>query len=265
MKKLTFGGACALLVLTIGASAGTLDVTNNYNFPLSGGGGGAVATLNGVSVEIFCDDFDNNISLGTNYSANVTALGTSANLSATRFGGISGLGWTQFTTLGSLDDSFFNVGGAGSTAVARYAMAAYLVSLYNQTPADYPVDNQIQDAIWSIMDPAGETVSDPGVNGTSFVEQAANWYMGMDNSANLTALNNFLAHYEIVSPASMDCSNRLVNCGFQEQIVDPNPIPAPTPTPEPRGGALALLGVFAIGMFGLRRVRGADSCVHVAS
>ncbi|MGP0076543.1 MAG: hypothetical protein ACLPWF_31900 [Bryobacteraceae bacterium] len=265
MKKLIFGAACALLVLTIGGSAETLDVTNSYNFPLSGGGGGAAATLNGVSVEIFCDDFDNNISLGTDYSANVTTLGTSASLSDTRFGGVSGLGWTQFATLGSQDDAFFNAGGAGSTALARYAMVAYLVSLYNQTPADYPVDNQIQDAIWSIMDPAGETVSDPGVNGTSFVEQAANWYMGMDNSANLTALNNFLSHYQVVSPASMDCANRLANCGFQEQIVDANPIPAPTPTPEPRGVALMLLGVFAIGMFGFGRARAAGSGVHLAS
>src|SRR5579863_206586 len=210
MKKTILFAACTLLVLAFGASAATLDVSNNYNFPLAGGGGGAMATLNGVSVQIFCDDFDNEIYLGTDYSANVTTLGTSADLSATRFGGISGLGWTQFTTLGSQDDSFFNVGGIGSTAVARYAMVAYLVSLYNQTPADYPMDNQIQDAIWSIMDPAGETVNDPGVNGTSFVEQAANWYMGMDTSANLTALNNFLAHYQVVSPVSMDCSNSLV-------------------------------------------------------
>src|SRR5580704_8016601 len=133
--KTILGAGLTLLLMTLGASAGTvqLDVSGNYNFPLAGGGGGTVATVNGQTYQIFCVDFDNEIYLNTDYSANETQLGTSANLDNTRFGGISGAGWTQFSTLGSQDDSFLDTGGGGASALARYSMVAYLDALYVQT------------------------------------------------------------------------------------------------------------------------------------
>jgi hypothetical protein len=260
-KRMILGAGFTLLLMTLGASAGTvqLDVSGNYNFPLAGGGGGATATVNGVSYQIFCVDFDNEINLNTDYSATETQLGTSANLSGTRFGGISGAGWTQFSTLGTADDAFLNTGGGGASALARYSMVAYLDTLYVQTNQNtnptLTDNNEIQNAIWSLLDPAGETVPNTGYNGASYLEQAVTWYLAMDTAPNLTALNAFLADFDILSPTSMKCSNDLVNCGFQEQIIDPTPgpIPTPVPTPEPRGSMWMIAGVLALGTFLWRR------------
>jgi hypothetical protein len=254
-SKHTLGAGLGLLFITLSANAGSvpLDVTS-YNFQLAGGGGGSAATLNGVPVEIYCDDFDNDIYVPSDNWATVTTLGTGANLSQTRFGNVPTSGWTQFTTLGTTDDNFFN-NQAGSSALARYAMVAYLVSLYNPAPANLTNNNEIQDAIWSIMDPSAEgPVNDPGVNGTTFVENAATWYMGM--SGNQTAFNFFLSHFQVVSPTNMTYVNGLGEGGFQEQIV--------MTTPEPRGGVLLLIGLLTIGAFLAGRAR-TGSRVHATN
>lgn len=260
------GAGVAILMAASVASASSvqvdvpLDVSANYNFQLAQGGGGVAVTLNGASAESLCIDYFDTLNLSTDYTADVTTLSTTANLSDTRFGGVSGSGWTQFTTLGAPDDAFFN-SGAGSTALARYIMAAYLESLYSQSAGSNTANNDIQDAIWSVLDPAADgAVSDPGYDGTSYVEQAATWYMSMDNPASQAALNNFLSHFVIVSDATMTFSGGLGYGGFQEQIVDPNPIPAPSPVPEPRGISLTLLGLLALGAVVLRR-----SHVHAAN
>jgi hypothetical protein len=253
------GASIAIVLATFAASASSvqsdvpLDVSANYNFPLGDGGGGAEATLGGVNVEVLCVDYFNDINLSTDYTANVTQLGATANLGDTRFGGVSGNEWTQFTTLGSTDDTFFN-SGAGSTAEARYAMAAYLVSLYNQGAGGNTANNDIQDAIWTIMDPVAEgPVSDPGYDGTSYVEQAATWYTGMDTPENLAALNTFLASYDVVSDTNMTFSNGLGIGGFQEQMVYTDPPAAPAP--EPRGVSIALIGLLGVGAVVLGKLR----------
>jgi hypothetical protein len=257
ITKSILGAGCALLFATFGASAGTVPLNViSYNFPLAGGGGGASATLNGVPVEIYCDDFANGISAPATKLAYVTTLGTSADLSDTRFGGVSSTGWTAITlndgntTLDNLDDSIFN----GSGALARYEMAAYLVSLYNQGLGGNTSNNQIQEAIWTILDPKAEgPVIDPsGLNPDSYLEQAAIWYTSMNTPGNLTALNSFLSRFEIVSPANMTYTNGLGVGGFQEQIVM-----VTTVTPEPRGGAWMLVGLLLGGFLVVRRSRAA--------
>ena len=102
--------------MTFAANAGTVPFNVlSYNFALDGGGGGATATLNGAPVEIYCDDFNNEINSPSNNSAYVTTLSTTANLIDTRFGEVASNAWTNLTSLGSTDDTFFNT-GAGSTA-----------------------------------------------------------------------------------------------------------------------------------------------------
>jgi len=260
--KSILGAGCTLLFAVLGASAGTVPLNViSYNFPLAGGGGGASATLNGVPVEIFCDDFANDISAPASYSTNITSLSTTANLSDTRFGNLASTGWTTISlnsgnsTVDTQDDSFFNL-GSGSTALSRYEMAAYLVSIYNLGPGNNTTsNNEIQEAIWTMMDPKAEgAVIDPsGLNAASYLEQAASWYVSMNTPAEQTALSNFLAHYEIVSSTTMNYTNGLGTGGFQEQIVDP------VVTPEPRGGVWLLLSLMALGFFGLRRGRGANA------
>jgi hypothetical protein len=243
-SKSIFGAGFALLFVTFAASAGTVPFdTVSYNFPLAGGGGGSSAMLNGVAVEVFCDDFDNDMSVPKDYTADVTTLGTSANLSDTRFGGVTS--WTTIalsdgnTALDSTDDAFFNSSATGTSALVRYEMAAYLVSLYNRGQGNNVSNNEIQEAIWTILDPKAEGAAiDPaGVNPDSYIEQAVSWYNSM--SGNQSALNRFLSNFEIVSPANMNYVNGLGIGGFQEQIVM---------TPEPRGGVWMILGLLFVGI-----------------
>jgi hypothetical protein len=255
-----------LFFLSLGANASTvsLDVSSDYNFPLAGGGGGAIATLNGKSVETYCDDFYNSIDLSTDYTAYVTVLGTDANLSDTRFGNLPSTGWVAIslssgdTTVDNWDDTFFN-SGAGTSALARYEMVAYLVSQYNLS-AGASVNNPIQEAIWTLMDPKAEgPAEDPsGANPTAYLEQAASWYVMMNTSSNVGALNSFLSQYEVLDQAGMSFDNGLGCGGFQEQIVA-------VPTPEPRLVSAMLLALFAAGAVLLRRTRLVHSNIHSAS
>jgi hypothetical protein len=252
--SLIYGTVFASFLAALSASASTVPLdTTNYNFQLDGDGGGAQATLNGVPVEIFCDNFANTIWVPHDYSADVTPLSTTANLDETRFGGVTS--WTTIDLTGSgatvtQDDAILN----GTTALARYEMVAYLASLYDVGSGSDASNEKIQEAIWTLMDPTvSGTPSNPyGINPTADLEAAASWYTTMNTAANLSALNSFLANYEIVSAPNMTFQNGLGIGGFQEQIVDP-PL---APTPEPRGAIWMLIGLFGVGGFLLEKARG---------
>jgi hypothetical protein len=250
-SKSILGAGFALLFITFGATAGTVTLDRiYYNFPLAGGGGGATGTLNGVPIEMFCDDFSNDIGAGNSYTADAVQLSTSANLTDTRFGNISSTGWATMnisdgnTSLDMLDNAFFN-SGPGTSSLARYEMAAYLVSLFNVSLGNNTTNNEIQEAIWTILDPKTIAPYNPaGVADAAYLEQAASWYNGI--SSNQTALNAFLSQFEIVSPTNMTFSNGLGIGGFQEQIVE---------TPEPRGGVWVLLSLLLGSFLVVRRNR----------
>jgi hypothetical protein len=262
-KSLFGAGSALFFLITVSASAGPVPlILSTYNFQLAGGGGGASATLNGVPVEIFCDNFYNEIYVPSTNSADVTTLGTSANFSETRFGGVASTAWTTITlndgntSLDNTDDAFFNnpngsTPEAGSTALARYEMVAYLVSLYNVSQGATTANNQIQEAIWTLMDPSAQgAVIDPsGVNPDSYLEQAAGWYT--TNSGNQSAMNSFLSGFEVISDPSMTFSNGLGQGGFQEQIV--------MATPEPRGTVWMVLCIVLGGFVIARRTRLANA------
>lgn len=283
-SNLLLSATLATLILTAGAQAGTvpLDVSTNYDFQLAGNGGSAVATLNGVQVQIFCDNFANQINLGQDYTAYVTGLSTTADLGHTRFGNVSQsssttagtTGWEPIilndgnTALDNVDNAFFN-SGAGLASLMRYEMVAYLVSQYNLANNTTPItnaNNQIQEAIWTLMDPTvdGPVIDPSGLSPDSYLEQAAGWVQGMNTVGNQDALNAFLGHFEVVSDSTMTFhTTGAASGGFQEQIVDLNPVPPPTPTPEPRGTALALGAFLAAGAVFLKRSR--ESRVHATS
>ncbi len=244
------GTILGFFLLTFSASASSVPlVTGAYNFQLAGGGGGSQATLNGVSVEIFCDDFANEIWDPSSNSANVTTLGSGANLDETRFGDVAS--WTTIALPDSTDQTFLN-GAAGSASSARYAMVAYLVSQYNPGQGNNTSNNQIQEAIWTLMDPASYGAATPPVplidpsgvgEPVADLEAAANWYLAGN------ATDSFLAQFEVVSDSTMSVPPVGVGVGgFQEQIVW-------TPAPEPRGGIWMLIGLFGVGGFLLQRAR----------
>jgi hypothetical protein len=252
MKTNIIYGIVSGALLASSASAGTvpLDVTN-YNFQLPGGGGGAQATLNGVPVEIFCDNFYNDINVPSSNTAEVTTLSTSANLDETRFGEVGASAFTPITLTGSgttvtTDDGILN----GASGAARYDMVAYLVSLYNVAAGNTAANDEIQEAIWTLMDPKAEGPAlNPGsVNPTSDLEAAAGWYATMSAPANANALNTFLGQFEVVSDSTMTFTNGLGIGGFQEQFVY-------TPAPEPSGSVWMLIGLFGVAGFLVQRSR----------
>jgi hypothetical protein len=274
-SKSFFEASLAVLLAAVGASAGTVPLdTSTYNFQLPGDGGGASATLNGVNVETFCINFADTIWVPYNYpGVDVTKLSTTANLSLTRFGGVSSDGvtngpevanvWTTITlndgntSLDNTDNAFFNdngTPGAGSTSLARYEMVAYLVSLYNQNAGATTANIDIQEAIWTLMDPVAEgaATNPTNANPDSYLEAAAAWYKSA--IGNTATMNFFLAQFQIVSDPGMTFSNGLGSLGFQEQMVM-----TPAPVPEPRGGVWVVLGVMLGGFLIARRNRRAGS------
>jgi hypothetical protein len=250
-----FGLTAIMLVAFSAASeagpvANTLDTTG-YNFQLDNGGGGAQAELNKTqNIEIFCVDFANNIYVPQqNYSAYVTGLTTGDfDPNVTRFGEVSS--WTQISS---------SVAGASiinnASDVGRYQMAAYLVSQYNipsGNSASNTSNNGIQQAIWDILDPAGQGSFSAfgGSNTNTEVSAAASWF----NNTSSSGRDTFLANYRIVSDTTMKgctggSSYGLLCGGFQEQI---------TAVPEPRYLALMLVGLLIVGSAVYRRLVGAS-------
>src|SRR5579872_1137781 len=181
--------ATALLALSVVATAGpvTLD-TQSYNFPLDNGGGGASATLNKTqNIEIFCVDYANDIYVPVQgYSANLSTITSGSDLSETRFGGQTS--WADLTGLsGGLGNPF--TGSDANTldnitsALARYQMAAYLVSTYNlkSNPTNSPANDGIQQAIWDILDPNTFAVFS-GATTDNALAGAVNWYSSNSSS-----------------------------------------------------------------------------------
>lgn len=245
----------ALSFLTIHALGNpvTLDPTGS-SFSLADGSGEANALLNGVSIEMFCDDFADNIYIPyappayPGYMANESTMTSGSNLSLTNFGGVTS--WETVTIAGdSTDSNTIN----SANALARYQMAGYLVSLYHlhDNPASDPYNNGIQTAIWDLMDPTAEGPATFLADPTSALKAAAAWYTGTSS----TARDSFLANYRILSDAGKEqpCANGVGMCTFQEQIM-PGGDPPPT-VPEPRGEALVLIGLISICSITYRKIR----------
>lgn len=240
--------------LTVAASANPnrLD-TIAYNFPLGDGGGGSSAVLNlTMNIEIFCVDFANSIVVPHNqYSADLSTLTSGSDLSLTRFGGNTS--WRTVTinddavdleSDDAADSAIINAAGA----LARYQMAAYLVSQFNLGGGNSTFNNAIQTAIWEILDPASYPVAPVTADPSDALESAAEWLSGTPSSGR----DSYLANYRIVSDSTM------TNChgagtplcyGFQEQI---------TAVPEPRGVAWVLVGLLAVCVITFRKLRPAS-------
>jgi hypothetical protein len=272
--------SAAILALTATAAfaypdAGTMvvsgpsDLVGSYTLSngsqsFSGYGGGYLGTVTdsvtnrSTTQLLFCNDFSNDISVPSGQIAvNISQLTDGSDITKTRFGNIAvgnfqainiSLTSTQIVALSANTQNALN----DATALQRYQMAAYLVTLYSFL-GDHPAANSvhsdsvsrgIQDAIWTLLDAKGETFTPPseslqaGQTGavTTYLTAAANWLQNGDRS--------FLTQFSIVTDASM----RSLNTGVQELLQY-------TPVPEPGYGALLGLALLGLGWTARRRRR----------
>jgi hypothetical protein len=226
--------AAALLLVSAAAEANPVQFdTGTYNFALTGGGGGESGVLDSdLSVETFCDDFNDEIYIGQDYSAYLSTLTTGSDLSHTRFG--SNSSWQTINISGDATDSaIIN----DANALGRYQMAAFLASQYQIQQGSNASNNGLQAAIWDIMDPASSPAAPAYADAAQALEEAAEWY------ANPNANRSFLADFIIVSDATMTPggAGQPLSGGFQEQLTM-----LMTPVPEPRAALWVLLGLFCL-------------------
>jgi hypothetical protein len=232
--------AAGLLFLAAAAEANPVQFdTGTYNFALTGGGGGESGVLDSdLSVETFCDNFNNEIYIGQDYSAYLSTPTLGSDLSHTRFG--SNSSWQTINISGDATDSaIIN----NANALGRYQMAAFLASRYQLAHGSNAFNNGLQAAIWDIMDPASSPAAPTYADAAQALEEAAEWY------ANPNSNKSFLADFLIVSDSTMSWSGagEPLGGGFQEQLVM-----LTTPVPEPRAALWMLLGSFSL-FAGMRR------------
>ena len=121
------GGTVTMVFTGVnGANNGTYYVSPYYG------------TMNGNGVVLFCDDINNEVSVGQTWTANVTnlgtALGTANGFANTRYGGVS-------TSAVYSNPSF------------AYEEAAWLTTQFASNPGDLV---SLQYALWDIMNPGSE-------------------------------------------------------------------------------------------------------------
>lgn len=111
----------------------------------TGSGGGFAAKVDGFNTIVWCVDSEEDISLPTNYQADLVQLSTvAANSSDVRYGNVTGSAWN------------LNLGAAPyDTAAFRYEAAAYLVSQYQGFPngpsSSDLVNQELQTAAWELL------------------------------------------------------------------------------------------------------------------
>jgi hypothetical protein len=237
-----------LSFLAIGAHANPVQLdTQSYNFQLSGGGGGASATLgSNQNIQIFCVDFANEIYVPhTGYSAYLSTLTDGSDLSKTRFG--SNSSWTTVTIDdGDSDDAADSAIINSADALDRYQMAAFLVTQYQVGQGSNASNNGIQAAIWAILDPSSSGAAPSYANDNNALELAAAWF------SNPNSDKSFLANFRIVSDSKMtsDGPGNPLTGGFQEQL---------TMVPEPRAAVWILIVLLSICAVPLRKVLAVSS------
>jgi hypothetical protein len=133
-------------------------------------------TAGAQTVGLFCDDINNEVSIGEVWNANVTSL-SSSNFPNTRYGN------------GSVNP---NLGGTNPQML--YEEGAWLVSQFGSHSSDYV---SLQYALWDLMTPGAESTSYHGTDGIT-VSQWLSWAAanyGQINPGNFEIITNLNATY----------------------------------------------------------------------
>ena len=179
-------------------------------------------TSSAQSVALFCDDVNNEVSMGQVWSANVTSLATAAssgNFNNTRYGNPS-----VNSSLGS--------NPYGSSAATLYEEAAWLVTQFDSHPGDYV---SLQCALWNLMSPANASAGSLGFVGSDGITVGQWLALATAGYKNIN-----LADFQIVTNAGP--------LGYTGQVQE-----FVVRTPEPATILLLLVGIGEMFLYVARR------------
>jgi len=246
-SKAAVGG---LLWLTFSAAAfgTTLTFTAQTENVDNGGQFSAILSTDPTQTQlVYCVDYANDL-LGVD-TVNVST----PNPAVTPF---SGLAITRYGQTPTADFSFYN-SGAGTlssgtaplSAFERYVLAAWLITQYNFTSGVTTSDDEIQNAIWTLLTVNGTSVfpyGDAAGDGT-YITQAEQW-LGTEQSTaaglvNLATFESDIRIYTSTNTIPYTGPGTPFMSGNQEMIG------FASSTPEPATLAMLGLGLVAIGLF----------------
>lgn len=161
-------------------------------------GGQFTADLNNNTADQFytyCVDYLNVANQNTAYAVNVVNLSNLAMVTAdTRYGQTAANAFTYAINVDNIPPAG---GTSAATAQERYAMAAYLITQF-QFPintATANTDDEIQNAIWTLLDANGATFSTCATLSSAACTTATN----AELSAATTWINNAITHNTLTS------------------------------------------------------------------
>jgi PEP-CTERM motif len=214
-------------------------------------------TLNGVGVQLYCDDAIDNAPIGGSWTVDVTSIANST--SNTRFG--------EATSNDGTSTSYFPAGTTQAqlpTGIALYQELAWLFTqLVTQTNAT--IKQGIQDAAWDLTSTGGP--ADDLADAKVWIAAAVNDYnktsgiapVSVDGTA-VTVINPAYSNWMILTDP--DSVNKPAGGGNQEFLAYYNttsPGDPPSAAPEPASFGLLGGGLFAFGTFATRKRRAATS------
>lgn len=239
MKWFSRAAVGGLLWLSFGAAFGdTLYITGLTENVLEGGQFSAYLNDPSQQLTIYCIDYRN--LEGTPMQVNVSTPLNVADIADTRYG-----------TTPTANFSFYTSGPALS-ALDRYVLAGWLTTQYNFTSGVTLADDQIQNAIWSLLTTAGSAgfpFGDALGTGT-WITQAETWEAAAALNGTLTSFESSVRIYTSTDVAgnndlTQDAGSRY-NTGMQEMIGT---------VPEPDTIAMMGIGLLGIGLYGRRRMK----------
>ena len=179
-------------------------------------------TSSAQSVVLFCDDLNNEVSMGQVWNANVTSLASAAssgNFNNTRYGNPlvnAGLGSNPF----------------GSSSAMLYEEAAWLITQFGSHPGDYV---SLQYALWNLMSPTNSSAGSVG-------------FVGSDGTTVGQWLALAAAGYKSINLADFQIVTNAGPLGYTGQVQE-----FVVRTPEPATILLLLVGIGAMFLYVARR------------